>query len=279
MLRQFILLILMLTTSLVVVAETAVTRMQRESNKGIDILPGNLSIGAGIAMTGTVSDESQSEGTRTASLSIAPRYAFDNGSALSMGFTLTQETEIERLDASNLSLVYILPSKSFFNDNLNLGSTLIAVAPTNGRAYRDESYRGTAGLSGSLSTTAFKKSFPLNLSYILTGGKLFHKYRRNNLRLQNTEYFVTHTGVMNKTISKVTLALSGSFRPTWTYQSVYKPTYAIGQSISYRDKGFTYTVSHSNGGSALDYQGDFDNVKPFDDYTSQISFSLGYRIN
>lgn len=269
----------MLSTSLVVVAETAVTRLQRESNKGIDILPGSLSIGTEIGMSGTVSDESQSEGSRTASLSISPRYAFDNGSAVSMGFALTQETEIERLDASNLSLIYTLPSKSFLNDNLNLGTSLIAVAPTNGRAYRDESYRGTAGLSGSLSTTAFQKSFPLNLSYSLTGGKLFHKYRRSNLRSQNTEYFVTHTGVVSKSISKFTLSASGSFRPTWTYQSVYKPTYALGQSISYRDKGFTYTVSHSNGGSALDYQGDFDNVKPFDDYASLISFSLGYRIN
>lgn len=269
----------MLSTSLVVVAETAVTRAQRESNKGIDILPGNLSIGATIGMAGTVSDESQSEGTRTASLSISPRYAFDNGSAISMGFSLVQETEIERLDASNLSLTYTLPSKSFLNDNLSLGTSLIASAPTNGRAYRDESFRGTAGLSGSLSTTALKNSFPINLSYSLSGGKRFHKYRRNNLRAQNTEYFVGHTGVISKSISNFTVSASGTFRPTWTYQNVYKPTYALSQSLSYRAKGFSYTLSHSNGGSALDYQGDFDNVKPFDDYASQISFSLGYIIN
>ena len=279
MIRQFVILILMLATSVVVFAETAETRLQRESNKGIDILPGNLSVATAFGLSGTVSDESQSEGTRTASIFLGPRYAFDNGSALSLGFSLVQETEIKRLDASNLSINYTLPSKSFFNDQLSWGTTLNATAPTNGRAYRDQSYRGAAGLSTSLSGAVLKNTFPLNLSYTLNGGKLFHKFRRNNLRAQNTEYFVGHTGTISKSLSKFTLSASGTFRPTWTYQSIYKPTYALSQSLSYRDKGFTYTVSHSNGGSALDYQGDFDNVKPFDDYTSQINFSLGYVIN
>ena len=172
-----------------------------------------------------------------------------------------------------------MPSKSLFNENLSLGTSLIASAPTNGRAYRDESFRGAAGLTGSLSGTVFKKAFPVNLSYTLSGGKRFHKFRRNNLRAQNTEFFVGHTASLSKAVSKVTFAASGTFRPTWTYQKTYQPTFSLSQSLSYRDKGFTYSLSHTNGGSALDYQGDFDNVRPFDDYTSQVSFSLGYRIN
>jgi len=134
-------------------------------------------------------------------------------------------------------------------------------------------------LTTSVSGTIFKNSFPVNLSYSLSGGRFFHKYRRNNLRSENTEYFAGHAIVVSKSVSKLTLTAFGEFRPTWSYEGFYNPSFTLAQSLSYRSKGFTYSISHANGGGALDYDGDFDNIRPFDDYTSRISVSLGYRIN
>ena len=278
MLRQIIIVLLMFS-HIFVVAETQVTKMNRESNKGLDILPGNLSIGARAGMGGSVSAKSESEGSRTATFSVSPRYDFDNDYSLSLGFGVTQEIETERFDASNLDITLNLPSQSFLNEKLNLSTSVFASAPTDGRAYRDQSYRGGAGVSGSLSGTVFEHTFPVNLSYTLFGGRLFHKFRRTNTRAVNTEYITGHTVTVYKAISKVSLSLSGSFNPRWDYFKTYKPSYSMSQSLSYRDKGFTYTLSHSNGGSALDYQGDYDNIKPFDDYNSQVNVSIGYRIN
>jgi len=74
MLKKIILLYMVMLFSVFVNAETAITKLQREKNKGIDILPSTLSLGVTVGMAGTVSDETESEGQRTASVVISPRF-------------------------------------------------------------------------------------------------------------------------------------------------------------------------------------------------------------
>ena len=110
-------------------------------------------------------------------------------------------------------------------------------------------------------------------------GRNFHKFRRNNFLTANTEYFLSHSLSLSKSVNKFRFSLNGSLNPAWDYNGDYEPTYSLSQSASYyANNGVTYSLSHATGGRALDYRGDFSNVKVLDDYRSRINFNLAYTI-
>ena len=151
--------------------------------------------------------------------------------------------------------------------------------PTNHISYRDETYRGSLSVGARSFTTLFNKTFPVDVFYSLTAGRNLHKFRRNNVRGANTEYYISHSLSLSKNISNFSLGLSGSLNPIWTYTNVYEPTFSLSQYVSYTTKqGMIVTLSHATSDRALDYRGDFSNVKLLDDYNSTINLSLAYII-
>ncbi len=261
-------------------AQTNVTNL--DINEGVSksvLLPKDLTVRVGMGFAGTVSDESQSEGSRTATLSLTPTYKFNKDYRITASASVTQEYEIERVFYSNTRLTLYLPTWTLLNDSITVYPSVAGSLPTNNIAYRDESFRGALSGGASFTGTLLSKTFPVSVYYNLSGGRNLHKFRRNNLRTANTEYFISHSLGLTKGIKKASITLAGTLNPAWDYNGDYEPTYSLSQTLSYAaDNGVLYNLSHATGGRALDYRGDFSNVDLLDDYRSRISFNLVYTI-
>lgn len=275
--RFFILIILIGELALGATSTTVLKKDKTISTK--KLLPKNFTVGTSLGVAGSVSAKSESEGYRTATFSLTPSYKINEDFTVLASASVTQEYEIEKVTYSNTTVTLSLPTVKLLNDNVTMSSRVSGALPTNYKAYRDETFRGNLSLGSTLSSEIGSTYFPVNVSYGFSGGRNLHKFRRNNFRRSNTEYFLTHSLSLSKAVSKFTIALNGSLNPVWDYTGEYEPTFSLSQSVSYASSaGVRYSLSHSTSDRALDYRGDFSNVRLLDDYGSRINFNLAYTI-
>ncbi len=240
------------------------------------ILPKDLTVFTTLIAGGTVADDNQTGSEKIVRLVLRPTYLLSKGFSLSAIASAGQELTTEQAGFGNTDLLLNLPTFSLGDTSVSL--SVAGTLPTNRDLYRDATYRGGVYLQSLMAAKYFDNTFPISVSYLVLGGQNFHEFRRNNILLPNTEYYVSGAVLINKNISKFTIGVGGVFTPRWDYFGTYEPLVSISQRIIYRSGGFLYALSHSNRGAVFNYRGNLDNVRVFDDYNSRVNFSVSYNI-
>lgn len=255
-------------TSIVELSETGAKMTSKKYTIGI-----SSSIGTDTKKSGNV----EKDISNTTSLSYS--YRFESGLKARASLTLDKDLKNDReqsLRDPSLSLTSKLP---------RLGKYISTSAKAALKVPLSESSRKTTGLNTALSLSStlvydatkhlLKK---LTLIYIPSVRLNFHKYKFATTGASNTQYTLANTLVAAYGISdELSLSIVGSYYRNTTYLGNYNDGFSFDQSLSYTlAKGFSASVGHAIGGSALAVNGKESNIQLFDADLSSYYVSLDF---